>query len=408
MRDIPISKSNTLSHHTHSRVSLFLLKSFDRLRQTSPPSHQNKLIASANSPRSQIQLIEQTRIHKNPREYLAAQPNMTADTTTLSYWLNWRFALCALLVLASMVVAAVIVWKLEGRKRWEHRRRQSLKEPTGLLYEDETWNTCLEAIHPAWLLGFRVFAFFILLLLLIASVVIDGGAIFFFYTQWTFTLVTIYFGFGSAISIYGCRKHYRKTDGYRADYVSLDSEQGTYVPPTIGEIADGSSNHSKHYDPHEATYHPPIAGPWMYAFQIIYQICAGAVMLTDTVFWLILYPFLTPKDQGLNFMIVSMHSINAVFLIGDTILNCMRFPLFRIAYFILWTGAFVVFQWIIHACVDLWWPYPFLDMSSTYAPLWYLGIGVMHIPCYGTFALVVKLKDFCFSRSFPDLYRKLR
>ncbi|KAK8647579.1 hypothetical protein V6N13_121310 [Hibiscus sabdariffa] len=62
MRDIPIS--NTLSHHTHSRVSLFLLKSFDRLRQTSPPSHQNKLIASANSPRSQIQPIEQTRIHK--------------------------------------------------------------------------------------------------------------------------------------------------------------------------------------------------------------------------------------------------------------------------------------------------------------------------------------------------------
>ncbi|KAK8643506.1 hypothetical protein V6N13_012801 [Hibiscus sabdariffa] len=345
---------------------------------------------------------------KKPDSKSPAQPNMTADTTTLGYWLNWRFALCALLVLVSMVVAAVIIWKLEGRKRWEHRRRQNLKEPTGLLYEDETWNTCLEAIHPAWLLGFRVFAFFMLLLLLIASVVTDGGAIFYFYTQWTFTLVTIYFGFGSAISIYGCRKHCRKTDGYRANHVSLDSEQGTYVPPTIGEIADGSSNHSKHYDPHEATYHPPIAGPWRYAFQIVYQICAGAVMLTDTVFWLILYPFLTPKGQGLNFMIVSMHSINAVFLIGDTILNCMRFPLFRIAYFILWTGAFVVFQWIIHACVDLWWPYPFLDLSSPYAPLWYLGVGVMHIPCYGTFALVVKLKDFCFSRSFPDLYRKLR
>ena len=30
------------------------------------------------------------------------------------------------------------------------------------------------------------------------------------------------------------------------------------------------------------------------------------------------------------------------------------FPLFRIAYFVLWTGTFVVFQWIIHACVNLW------------------------------------------------------
>ncbi|KAE8692329.1 signal recognition particle receptor subunit beta-like [Hibiscus syriacus] len=220
---------------------------------------------------------------------------MTADTTTLSYWFNWRFAVCALLILASMVVSAIIIWKFEGQKRSEHRRRENEKEPTGLLYEDETWNTCLEAIHPAWLLGFRIFAFFVLLALLVANVVIDGGGIFYFYTQWTFTLVTIYFGFGSAVSIYGCRKHCRKTGGNQGDHVNLDSEQGTFLPPTIGEIADVSYNQSKHYDPHEANYHPPIAGPWMYAFQIIYQ------------------------------MIVSMHSINAVFLIGDTILNYMRF-----------------------------------------------------------------------------------
>ncbi|KAK8677144.1 hypothetical protein V6N13_142699 [Hibiscus sabdariffa] len=334
--------------------------------------------------------------------------NMTADTTTLSYWLNWRFALCALFILASMIVAAIIIRKFEGGTRSEHRRRENRKEPAGLLYEDETWNTCLEAVHPAWLLGFRVFAFLMLLALIIANVVVDGGGIFYFYTQWTFTLVTIYFGFGSTISIYGCRKHCRKTGGNRTNHVSLDSEQGTYVPPTIGEIADVSSNQSKHFDPHEATYPPTIAGPWVYVFQIIYQICAGAVMLTDAVFWLVIYPFLTPKGHGLNFMIVSMHSINVVFLIGDAILNCMRFPLFRIAYFILWTTAFVVFQWIIHACVNIWCPYPFLDLSSSYAPLWYLGIGVMLIPCYGIFALVVKLKDFSFARSFPDSYRKLR
>ncbi|KAB2031900.1 hypothetical protein ES319_D05G335900v1 [Gossypium barbadense] len=247
-----------------------------------------------------------------------------------------------------------------------------------------------------------------LLALLMANVVISGGGIFYFYTQWTFTLVTIYFGFGSAVSIDGCRKHCRKACGDRSNHISLDSEQGTYVPPTIDEIADVSSNQSKHCDPREAPYHPSIAGPWTYAFQIIYQICAGAVMLTDSVFWLIIFPFLMPKYRSLNFIVVCMHSINAVFLIGDTILNCMRFPLFRIAYFILWTGAFVIFQWIIHAYVNLWWPYPFLDLSSSYAPLWYLGIGVMLIPCYGIFALIVKLKDFSLSRTFRDSYRKLR
>ncbi|XVE92390.1 hypothetical protein REPUB_Repub01dG0093100 [Reevesia pubescens] len=332
------------------------------------------------------------------------QPIMTADTSTLSYWLNWRFLLCALVILTSMVVAAIIIWKFEGRKKTEHHERENHNEVPGLLYEDEAWNTCLKCIHPAWLLSFRVFAFTMLLALLMANVVIDGGGIFYFYTEWTFTLVTIYFGFGSAISICGCRKHWGKVDGNRADLVSYDYEQGTYIPPTLGETAD-VSNQSKHFDAHEVPYHPPRAGAWTYAFQIIYQTCAGAVMLTDSVFWFILFPFLTSKDFGLNFLIVCKHSINAVFLLGDTILNCMRFPLFRIAYFVLWTGTFVVFQWIIHACVNLWWPYPFLDLSSSYAPLWYLGVGLMHIPCYGIFALIIKLKDFSLSRSFPESYR---
>ncbi|GAV74079.1 hypothetical protein CFOL_v3_17561, partial [Cephalotus follicularis] len=151
-----------------------------------------------------------------------------------------------------------------------------------------------------------------------------------------------------------------------------------------------------------------IAGVWDYVFQIIYQMSVGAVMLTDSVFWLILYPFLTAEDFGLDFLLVCMHSINAVFLLGDTILNCLRFPMFQIAYFVLWTGIFVIFQWIIHACVSIWWPYPFLDLSSSYAPLWYLGVGLMHIPCYGIFALIIKLKHFWLSRSFPESYQDFR
>ncbi|XP_038999635.1 uncharacterized protein LOC120125222 isoform X4 [Hibiscus syriacus] len=278
------------------------------------------------------------------------QPVMAADTATVSYWLNWRFTLCALFIFTTMVVSAVIIWKFEGRKRSEDGDNN--KEAPGILYEDEAWNTCLRSINPAWLLCFRLFAFFMLLALLLANVAVDGTGIFYFYTQWTFTLVTIYFGFGSAISIYGCQKHLGNVGGDRTDHISSDFE-GTYTPPIVGETAI-ASNRSKHFDTYRSPYYPPRAGAWTYAFQIMYQ----------------------------------------------------PFPFFRIGYFVLWTGTFVVFQWIIHACINLWWPYPFLDLSSSYAPLWYMGVGLMHIPCYGIFALMIKLKDFAMWWTSPESFRK--
>ncbi|KAI8543594.1 hypothetical protein RHMOL_Rhmol08G0230600 [Rhododendron molle] len=111
---------------------------------------------------------------------------------------------------------------------------------------------------------------------------------------------------------------------------------------------------------------------------------AGAVMLTDCIFWLLIVPFLETKDYDLNFcalsltwqLIINMHTINAVFLLVDTALNCLRFPWFRITYFFLWTAIYVVFQWIVHAYFSLWWLYPFLDLSSPFAPLWYVILRI--------------------------------
>lgn len=120
---------------------------------------------------------------------------------------------------------------------------------------------------------------------------------------------------------------------------------------------------------------------------------AGAVVLTDSVFWLILYPSLLANAYRLNFMIVCKHSVNAALLLGDAILNRLRFPFFRMAYFVLWTCTFVLFQWIIHACVSMRWPYPFLDLSSPYAPLWYIGISLLAFPCYGIITLMFRLKQ---------------
>lgn len=112
------------------------------------------------------------------------QPVMNADTTIHSYWLNWRFLLCCIWVLTSMVFAAILISKYEGPRIPKNRSSQGQEtESPGLLYQDEVWRPCLKTIHPTWLLAFRVFAFLILLLLLILNVTVDGGDIFYYYTQ---------------------------------------------------------------------------------------------------------------------------------------------------------------------------------------------------------------------------------
>lgn len=326
---------------------------------------------------------------------------MISNTNTLDYWLNWRFLVCAIWVLSPMIVASILIRKYEGSNTTKGDNGEIQQETPGMLYEDESWRPCLKGIHPAWLLAFRIFAFFLLLVLLIINFVLDGSSIFYYYTQWTFTLVVIYFGLGSLLSISGCHKF---LEGDKFEHMTADAERGTYVALMPDEKINLCSTRKSQVH-HEQRCVRQITGIWGYAFQIIYQTCAGAAMLTDVVFWLIIYPFLTHKTHNLNFLLVGMHSLNVVFLLGDTVLNCLRFPWFRISYFMLWTAIYVIFQWITHACLSLWWPYPFLDLSSSYAPLWYLSVALLHLPCYAIFALIIKLKHYLLSRWFPHSYQ---
>ncbi|XP_009105718.1 uncharacterized protein LOC103831587 isoform X1 [Brassica rapa] len=346
------------------------------------------------------------------------QPTMSAETNIPSYWLNWRFFVCAIFILTSLFLSSFLIWKYEGPVK---RKADDQREPVGVVYDDETWNTCVARIHPNWLLGFRVFGFVVLLGLISGNAIADGASIFIFYTQLTFILVTIYFGLGALLSIY----RYKSGENCLNGVSTADEELGSYRPPMNGEnsnVFKFSNGHERHN-----TSTRQVASTLGYIHQALYQTCGGAVLLTDGVFWFIIYPFLTSKDFSLSFFIVVMHSVNAVFLLGETFLNSLRFPLFRISYFVVWTGVFVLFQWIVHACVSFWylswfnlsffnvsmnrlvlqyvwcrWPYPFLDVSSAYAPLWYAAVGLMHLPCFGLFALIVKLKYLWLSKCFSD------
>ncbi|KAJ6977503.1 UDP-N-acetylglucosamine-N-acetylmuramyl-pyrophosphoryl-undecaprenol [Populus alba x Populus x berolinensis] len=183
-------------------------------------------------------------------------------------------------------------------------------------------------------------------------------------------LFWVYLQLGSLLSMRGCYQYHKRVGGDKVDIVEADAEQGCCVTSALGK-GSNTSMAMESSNSHEILDVRQPAGKWAFIFQIIFQMNAGAVMLTDSVFWFVLVPFLASKDYQLNALIISMHSLNAVFLLGDTALNRLRFPLFRIAYFFIWTIVYVLFQWIVHAIFRLWWPYPFLDLSSPYAPLWY-------------------------------------
>ncbi|TVU21607.1 hypothetical protein EJB05_31256 [Eragrostis curvula] len=278
---------------------------------------------------------------------------MAGDTTDPEYWLNWKFLLCGIWVYSCMAMGCYLIWKYEGANSrdgnvddGEDREEARPRIGPGVVYLEDCWKPCLKEIHPGWLLAFRIVAFFVMASLLVVDLITDGWSIFLYYTQWTFFLVTLYFGLGSLLSIYGCYQYAYKTrgDGSGADH-------GTYVIAPTGEATYDHAIKSPCYNKIHGGQE--LAGFWGYLFQIMFQTNAGAVMITDLVFWFILYPFLARNEYEMNFILIGTHTINVVFIIGDAALNSLRFPWFRIAYFLLWTGIFVNVQWIIHANVAL-------------------------------------------------------
>ncbi|KAI4993801.1 hypothetical protein ZWY2020_008114 [Hordeum vulgare] len=163
---------------------------------------------------------------------------MVMDTTDPGYWLNWRFVLCAtgscsaLLGLLPHNRACYLIWKYEG--------------PSSPASNDEGVDReepCLDDIHPAWLLAFRLVSFLFMASVIIYDVIVDG---------WTL---------GSVLSVYGCYQYACKTDKSDADhgsYIIAPTEESTY------NNSIKSSCLNKTHDGRE------IAGFWGYLFQIIF------------------------------------------------------------------------------------------------------------------------------------------
>nr|GMD22045.1 uncharacterized protein LOC109182898 isoform X1 [Ipomoea batatas] len=290
----------------------------------------------------------------------------------IGYWLRWQVVVCALILILPATIALRLL-------------RSRHKDP---IDPSHFWVPSWRGLHPRWLLFYRAFAFASMAFLLYQTVATFGFFVFFFYTQWTFALVMVYFALGTLVSARGCLWSLRSP-------FAQCGETDRFMK----KDPDETNSHDKEQACVEQ--HLGLSENLMH---IVYQTCAGAVMLTDIVFWCLLLPFMTGENFQLTLLIGCMHSVNAIFLFLDSALNKLPFSWYGLVYFILWSCVYVAFQWILHACCYTWWPYPFLDLSTPWAPLWYFALALVHIPCYGIYVLLIKLKDGILSRMFAEAY----
>ncbi|CAM6126365.1 unnamed protein product [Calypogeia fissa] len=288
---------------------------------------------------------------------------------------------CVVLICAFFILGIVLILLNEFPRKdlkEEHREVEEFsakvtEKPTVL--RKETWQAWAGALHPGWLLGLRVFAFVYLLGLLITVRVQrqDWFHVFYYYTEWSLGLLIIYFGWGSFVSIVEYTDNLSKAEGINTDPENGDSQ--------VGLLSENKIQDTK-------------AGYFGYTLQFLFQTVAPAVALTDGVYWTFLFPFF-PDDFPHTFSEFNLHALNAVFLVVELFLNSMRFPWFRAGYFFIWSCLYVFFQWAMHSFGLLEphvWPYPFMDVSSPYAPIWYLVVGILHLAAYAIVAFLNRLK----------------
>ncbi|KAF5732058.1 hypothetical protein HS088_TW18G00747 [Tripterygium wilfordii] len=232
----------------------------------------------------------------------------------------------------------MVLWRKEGGSRWDDDTiyesllltrpdsdRFVRAMPRGHVGSSQLWTSCWRGVHPGWLLATRLLSFLIMAGFLSWDIVKWDATIFVYYTEWTFALVMVYFALGTVVSAYGCwviSNNSPSRGGETNGFLKTDVEESSKAA-TIAYRENEIKGKIKLQSHHAEEEFQQRAGFWGYLMQISYQTCAGAVILTDVVFWCVIVPFLSNAHLGLNVLMGCMHTLNVVFLLIDTALNSL-------------------------------------------------------------------------------------
>lgn len=335
---------------------------------------------------------------------------------------HWPFAVCVTLVSVFAIGAVVLLRRYEGVKVSISRSDKVedpysvARVPIGYLRREELWNACGGAVNPNYLLFFRGLCLIYLLSFLGYNTFRRNLVVLFFYTEWTFTLLVVYFALAFRQSLL----HY--LEGRSMATVSRSTLPTTSVHPddsSLTEPLNGGAMDKFLIQPEQETA-PEVpfargqetqveASVEGYVTQCVFQAVLPAAVLTDLIYWGFLVPVFLPPNWQHSFIDINKHAINLVILIIEFSLNSLRFPWFRVSYFILWSTAYVSFQWICHSAgIVHYWPYPFMNVDTPYAPAWYFFIIFCHGICFAICLLLAFCKqNVCYRANSPGTERMI-
>ncbi|KAF3654725.1 putative protein phosphatase 2C 2-like [Capsicum annuum] len=256
---------------------------------------------------------------------------------SLDYWLQWQVAICAVI----FIIPTVVALRLIISKRRRRMNEQNIIKSTDL------WIPCWRNLHPIWLLCFRASAFLAMVFLLYQTVANLGFFVFLFYTQRSWVLAVVKAS-GSMVRLHSitvdtCDPTLHRilhiAGSFRASGCPLFEIQtrfcnslGTIISArgcwlyTRNPLSQPGERDKFLKKAVEENSSEQQLGLWENSMLIMYQVCAGAVMLTDIVFWCLLLPFMTGENFKLTLLIGLMHSVNAVFLLLDSVLSNLVSP----------------------------------------------------------------------------------
>jgi hypothetical protein len=273
------------------------------------------------------------------------------------------------LVVATELVAALCTSLWLATRRSVRVDRLPLSSEPALLQPRSCWS--LRA-----LLAFRAGAATFFLLIEVWDVWRSSGRCLAFYTSWNFVLQGAYF-FGAA---WRSRRQLQSR---------LDERTASYTALVDGEDGTGSPLVGRKRVMRESGLH------WI-DLELLLDVCLAASLLISVVVWTVLYPYAVRTghpEKILNGVSYCQHGVNVLLLQIDFFATRHLVSRDALPLIMGWPSVYAVFAWIVHGTVAKgFWPYPFLDLDTPWAPFWYGGLLAAHVLALLLMLILSKVK----------------